>query len=44
MLTAPVEIRVRNKRGRRGQQGELAVGFGSLDELNGVIEKLRKVG
>jgi ParB family chromosome partitioning protein len=43
MLTAPVEIRVGNKRGKRGEQGELAVGFGSLDELNGVIEKLRKV-
>jgi ParB family chromosome partitioning protein len=42
LLTAPVEIRVA-RRGKRGEQGELTVGFGSLDELNGLIEKLRKV-
>jgi len=40
LLTAAVEIRVK-KRGRRGEQGEVAVAFGSLDELNGLLEKLR---
>ena len=39
-LTAPVEIRVK-KRSRRGEQGEVAIGFASLDELDGLIEKLR---
>ena len=39
-LTAPVEIRIK-KRSERGEQGELAIAFGSLDELNGLIEKLR---
>jgi ParB family chromosome partitioning protein len=38
-LTAPVEIRVK-KRTRRGEQGEIAIRFDSLDELNGVLEKL----
>ena len=38
-LTAAVEIRVR-KRTRRGEQGEVAIQFGSLDELNGLLEKL----
>ena len=38
-LTAQVEIRVK-KRTKRGEQGEIAIGFGSLDELNGVLEKL----
>jgi ParB family chromosome partitioning protein len=38
-LTATVEIRVK-KRGRGGEQGEVAIGFGSLDELNGLLEKL----
>ena len=36
---APVEIRVR-KRTRRGEEGEIAVRFGSLDELNGLLERL----
>jgi ParB family chromosome partitioning protein len=40
LLTAPVEIRIK-KRTRRGEQGELAIAFGSLDELNGLIDKLR---
>ena len=40
LLTAAVEIRVK-KRTKRGEQGELAIQFGSLDELNGLIEKLR---
>jgi ParB family chromosome partitioning protein len=38
-LTAAVEIRVK-KRTRRGEQGEIAIAFGSLDELNGVLAKL----
>ena len=38
-LTAAVEIRVR-RRTRRGEQGEVAIQFGSLDELNGLLEKL----
>jgi ParB family chromosome partitioning protein len=39
VLAAPVEIRVR-KRTRRGEEGEVAVRFGSLDELNGLLERL----
>ena len=39
LLAAPVDIRVR-KRGRKGEQGEIAIAFGSLDELNGLLEKL----
>jgi ParB family chromosome partitioning protein len=38
-LTASVEIRVK-KRTKRGEQGEVAIGFGSLDELNGLLTKL----
>lgn len=38
-LTAAVEIRVK-KRGARGEQGEIAIRFDSLDELNGVLQKL----
>ncbi|GAB4034947.1 MAG: ParB/RepB/Spo0J family partition protein [Rubrivivax sp.] len=38
-LTAPVEIRVK-KRTKRGEQGEVAIRFDSLDELNGLLEKL----
>jgi ParB family chromosome partitioning protein len=38
-LTATVEIRVK-KRGRSGEQGEVAIAFSSLDELNGLLEKL----
>ena len=39
VLTAPVEIRVK-KRTLRGEQGEVAIAFGSLDELNGILDKL----
>jgi len=39
LLTAQVEVRVK-KRTRRGEQGEVAIAFGSLDELNGLLEKL----
>jgi ParB family chromosome partitioning protein len=38
-LTAPVQIRVK-RRTRRGEQGEIAIAFDSLDELNGVLERL----
>ena len=38
-LTAPVEIRVK-KRTSRGEQGEVAIAFGSLDELNGLLDRL----
>ena len=39
LLTAKVEIRVK-RRSARGEQGEIALQFGSLDELNGLLEKL----
>jgi ParB family chromosome partitioning protein len=38
-LTATVEIRVLRKT-RRGEQGEIAISFDSLDELNGLLDKL----
>jgi len=38
-LTAPVEIRVK-RRTRRGEQGEIAIAFDSLEELNGLLERL----
>jgi ParB family chromosome partitioning protein len=38
-LTAKVEIRVQ-RRGSRGEQGEVAIAFASLDELNGLLDKL----
>ena len=38
-LTAQVEIRVQRST-RRGEQGEVAIQFGSLDELNGLLDKL----
>lgn len=44
-LTAQVEVRVKKRVKRHGrveEMGELAIQFGSLDELNGLIEKLRK--
>ena len=42
LLTAKVEIRVKSsKRGREGEQGEVAIAFASLDELNGLLEKLQ---
>ena len=43
-LTAAVEIRVKKRVKRHGrveEVGELAIHFGSLDELNGLIERLR---
>lgn len=40
ILTAQVEINVKRKT-KRGEQGEITIQFGSLDELNGLIDKLR---
>ena len=45
LLTAQVEVRVKKRVKRRGrveELGELAIQFGSIDELNGLIDKLRK--
>ena len=39
LLTAAVEIRIK-RRTRRGEAGEVAIAFGSLEELNGLLEKL----
>jgi len=39
LLTAAVEIRVQRKT-KRGEQGEIAIAFSSLDELNGLLDKL----
>jgi len=39
VLTASVEIRVK-RRTQHGEQGEVAIRFGSLDELNGLLTKL----
>ena len=41
LLTAAVEIRIR-RRTRQGEQGELSIAFASLDELNGLIDRLRR--
>jgi ParB family chromosome partitioning protein len=38
-LTAAVDIRIK-RRTRRGEEGEIAIAFGSLEELNGLLEKL----
>ena len=38
-LTAPVEIRVK-KRTQRGERGEIAIRFDSLDELDALLDKL----
>lgn len=44
LLTAEVEVRVKKRvkrHGRTEEMGELAIQFGSLDELNGLIDRLR---
>jgi ParB family transcriptional regulator, chromosome partitioning protein len=44
LLTAQVEIRVKKRVKRHGkfeEMGELSVQFGSMDELNGLIDRLR---
>jgi ParB family chromosome partitioning protein len=46
LLTAEVEVRVRKRIKRHGrieEMGEVVINFGSLDELNGLIERLRAV-
>jgi ParB family chromosome partitioning protein len=45
LLTAQVEVRVKKRvkrHGRLEELGELVIQFGSIDELNGLIDKLRK--
>jgi ParB family chromosome partitioning protein len=44
LLTAQVDVRVKKRvkrHGRLEEMGELAIQFGSLDELNGLIDRLR---
>jgi ParB family transcriptional regulator, chromosome partitioning protein len=44
LLTAQVEVRVKKRVKRNGRiedMGELSIQFGTLDELNGLIERLR---
>ncbi len=44
LLTAEVEVRVKKRvkrNGRSEEMGEVAIQFASLDELNGLIERLR---
>jgi ParB family chromosome partitioning protein len=44
LLTAAVEVRIKKRIKRSGrvqEQGELAIHFGSLEELNGLIDRLR---
>ncbi len=44
LLTAQVDVRVKKRTKRHGkveEMGEVAIQFGSLDELNGLIDKLR---
>ena len=46
-LTAQVEVRLKKRIKRHGQWhevGEVAIQFGSLEELNGLIDHLRKIG
>jgi ParB family chromosome partitioning protein len=45
LLTAAVEVRVKKRVKRAGlleEMGELSIQFGSLDELNGLIDKLTR--
>ena len=44
LLTADVEVRIKKtvrRQGKLHEMGEIAIQFGSLEELNGIIEKLR---
>jgi len=44
LLAATVEIKIKKRVKRNGrvyEQGEVTIGFGSLDELNGLIDKLK---
>jgi ParB family chromosome partitioning protein len=45
LLMAQVEVRIKKRVKRNGhieEMGELGIQFGSLDELNGLIDKLRR--
>ncbi len=47
LLAAAVDIAIKKRTRRNGKtedQGVLSIGFGSLDELNGLIERLKKTG
>ena len=47
LLMAEVEVRIKKsikRRGRREDTGEIAIQFASIDELNGLIERLRGTG
>jgi len=44
LLTAQVEIRIKKQtksNGKIDQAGELSIAFGSIESLNGLIEKLQ---
>lgn len=46
LLMAEVEVRVKKqvkRNGKREEVGELAIQFSSMDELNGLIERLRRM-
>jgi ParB family transcriptional regulator, chromosome partitioning protein len=45
LLMAQVEVRVRKRVKRHGkveEMGEMAIQFGSLEALNGIIDRLRQ--
>ena len=45
LLMAQVQVRIQKRAKRAGrveEMGELAIQFGSLDALNGLIERLRR--
>jgi ParB family chromosome partitioning protein len=47
LLTAQVDVRIKKRVKRAGrveEMGEIGIQFGSLDELNGLIERLRRAG
>ena len=47
LLMAAVEVRIKKsvkRNGKREDMGEVAIAFGSVDELNGLIERLRGPG
>jgi ParB family chromosome partitioning protein len=47
LLMAEVEVRVKKRVKRNGhveEMGEVGIQFGSIDELNGLIDKLRRTG
>ena len=41
LLTTQVEVRVK-KRSKRGEQGEVAIAFASLEALSGLLDRLRR--